>query len=149
MWRVVALGNLGPNSPHWPATQEYLRRIRRYTPLDLHEVKPQKGPNPAAILKKETQLLLPYLSAAQEVVVLDEQGRNFSSAAFAHWLQERTQLLFVVGSAWGMAPEIKDRAQHSLALSSFTLPHELARVVLLEQLYRALTIQAGHPYHHA
>ncbi|WP_287128977.1 23S rRNA (pseudouridine(1915)-N(3))-methyltransferase RlmH [Candidatus Cyanaurora vandensis] len=149
MWQILALGNLTPQSLYGPASQEYLKRIQRYRTCELIELKPSRGSSVNLALRQEAQRLLPYLRPAREIVVLDERGAMFTTLRLSQWLGERAELTFVLGSAWGLAPEVKALAQHQLALSTFTLPHELARVVLLEQLYRALSLQAGHPYHHA
>ena len=148
MWKVVALGNLGKSSLFGPACEEYVRRIRRYRPLELVEIKPIKGTDTPTILRKEAQLLQPHIAGVAQVVLLDEQGRSFTTTEWSGWLENRSELVFVLGSAWGLHPDLKATGYPTLALSQFTLPHELARVMLLEQLYRALTILAGHPYHH-
>jgi 23S rRNA (pseudouridine1915-N3)-methyltransferase len=88
------------------------------------------------------------------VVLLDERGRSMSSEAFAQWLgrerdQGRQLLIFAIGPGDGWSQESRSRATESLSLGPMTLAHELARVVLCEQVYRALTILAGHPYHRA
>jgi len=149
MWQILAFGVMGPSSFYRPACAEYLKRIQRYTPCELIELKPNKGPEVVVALRQEAQRLNPYLKASRTIIVLDERGTSLNTAQFAQWLAGRSELIFILGSAWGLAPEIKQQAQFQLALTAFTLPHELARVVLLEQMYRALTLQAGHPYHHA
>ena len=96
--------------------------------------------------------LLKQLPKGVWVVSLDERGRSLTSVELAAWLERirdrgTRELAFVVGGAWGLSPEIMNRADESLRLSSMTLPHELARVLLLEQYYRAWTILRGLPYH--
>jgi 23S rRNA (pseudouridine1915-N3)-methyltransferase len=87
-------------------------------------------------------------------VILDERGSTMNSAAFAGRLQdwrgaERAALAFIIGGADGLAPSLRDKADLALAFGPLTWPHQLARIMLLEQLYRAVTILGGHPYHRA
>jgi 23S rRNA (pseudouridine1915-N3)-methyltransferase len=125
-------------------TDDYLGRISRYVKVESQELHSE-----AALLKQFEQ------SAARTkpfVVFLDSRGRELTSEQFAAFLRQHqdrgTQLLFfAVGPADGFSPAARDSASETLSLARITLPHELARVVLLEQLYRAFTILAGHPYH--
>ncbi len=85
------------------------------------------------------------------VAALDVDGRRLQTEAFADWLQrgiERGGVGFVVGGSLGLAPDVQERCAERLSLSAFTLPHQLARVVLLEQVFRAVKILRGEPYHH-
>jgi 23S rRNA (pseudouridine1915-N3)-methyltransferase len=93
-------------------------------------------------VKEEGRLALPK---GARLVVLDERGRDFTTAQFARLLAEPSA--FVIGGAEGLSASLKNRADLLLRLSSLTLPHALAQVVLLEQLYRAASLLAGHPYH--
>jgi 23S rRNA (pseudouridine1915-N3)-methyltransferase len=93
-------------------------------------------------VKDEGRLVAPK---GARLVVLDERGRDFTTAQFAGLLAEPTS--FVIGGADGLSAALKNRADPLLKLSSLTLPHALAQVVLLEQLYRAATLRTGHPYH--
>lgn len=123
-------------------TTEYLKRLTRYIPTDWHELRSEAA-------------LLELISAERTrpfVVLMDSRGKQVSSeelAAFVREHQERgTQtLLFAIGPADGFAEETRRAASQTLSLGKMTLPHELARVVLLEQIYRAFTILKGHPYH--
>ena len=121
-------------------TLEYLKRLSRYTPTESLELATE-----AALTK---QLDRP----GQLLIALDSQGKQLSSEELAQLLADHqnrgTQaLLFAIGPADGWSKEMLDRATVKLSLGRMTLPHELARVVLLEQLYRAFTILKGHPYH--
>ena len=86
-------------------------------------------------------------------VALDERGKEFTTEAFAKWMERTTgegrDVAFMIGGADGLTPELRKSADLTLRLSAFTLPHALARVVLAEQLYRAVSIMQGHPYHRA
>jgi 23S rRNA (pseudouridine1915-N3)-methyltransferase len=123
-------------------TAEYLARIARYAPAESQEFASE-----AALLKN-----LEKTRAKPVLVLLDSRGRAMSSEAFAGFIREHqdrgTQtLVFAVGGADGFSPAARKAAQHVLSFGPMTLAHELARVVLLEQLYRAFTIIQGHPYH--
>lgn len=132
---------------------DYARRIRRYGPLDVAEVKEGRGLPATRAREVEGERLLARLPAGARAVSLDERGRTLTSEQLACWLAARQQdatreLRFVVGGPFGLSQAVLGRCDESIRLSSMTLPHELARVVLLEQLYRAWTILRREPYHH-
>ena len=125
-------------------TAEYLKRMARYIPSDAHEL-----PSEEALLT-----LMEKLAARTRpiLVLLDQRGRQFTSEEFAELLsaqQERgaQNVIFAIGPADGFAQSTRDAADLVVSFGKMTLSHELARVVLLEQLYRAFTILKGHPYH--
>lgn len=133
--------------------EEFGGRLRRFLPGDLIEVKDARAQKPAQVRREEGQRILAHLPAGCRCVALDERGREHSSVGLARWLQERqdegvSDLRFVLGGAWGLSEAVKERCAGSLRLSAMTLTHEMARLVLLEQLYRACSIQRGLPYHH-
>ena len=137
------------------AIVEYEARTRRYFAFESHEVKEEqyRGRGDAnRVRDEEGKRLLARVPAGAEVVALHETGRAWDSHRLAAYLAE-LQLraspgaAFVIGGAYGLSDEILARARHQLSLSAFTLPHELARLVLAEQLYRAATINRGEPYH--
>ena len=98
---------------------------------------------------KEAEAVLAALQPGEQLVVMAEEGQTFDSPAFAERLEGSgsERLMFVIGGAEGIDPALKARASWKLSLSPMTFPHELARLLLLEQLYRALSIQQGGPYH--
>jgi len=123
-------------------TEEYLKRIARYVPVEGVALRDE-----AALLQ-----LCGRKGAKSALVLLDARGRELSSEQFAKFLgdyQDRNPLPLVlaVGAADGFSDAARASAQHMISLGKMTLPHELARVVLLEQVYRAYTILKGHPYH--
>lgn len=125
-------------------TQEYLKRLRHYAEVEGSAVKDE-----SAVLKLCAREARPVRHA---LVLLDSRGKQLSSEEFAHWLGEFQQrnplpLLFAIGPADGFSDEARQSAALVLSLGKMTLAHGLARVVLLEQLYRAFTIMEGHPYH--
>jgi 23S rRNA (pseudouridine1915-N3)-methyltransferase len=137
------------------AIGEYESRVRRYYAFEAHEVKEEqyRGRGDAARVRdEEGKRLLARVPAGAEIVALHETGRAWDSHKLASYLadlQVRSSpgVAFLIGGAYGLSDEILSRASHLLAIGSMTLPHELARLVLTEQLYRAGTINRGEPYH--
>lgn len=128
-------------------TEEYLKRISRYVPVEGLTLRDE-----AALLEMCGRSAGTKSAAKFTLVLLDSRGKEFSSEQFAKFLgdyQDRNPLplIFGVGGADGFSDAARTPAQHTLSLGKMTLAHELARVVLLEQLYRAFTILKGHPYH--
>lgn len=135
------------------AIREYEQRAGRYWPLESVEVReePARALGPEEVRRREGERLLERCGPTAYVVACDERGSLMDSRRFAHFLQdarERAQdVAFVIGGAHGLHEEVRARARTTLAFCSWTLPHELARLVLAEQLYRAGTIVRGEPYH--
>jgi 23S rRNA (pseudouridine1915-N3)-methyltransferase len=134
------------------AIEHYESRAARYWPLDVREVKEEssKGMPPATVKAREAERLMARVDGAS-VVACDERGATMTSATFAAFLQEARErasdIAFVIGGAFGLGDAITTTARQRLALAPWTLPHELARLVLAEQLYRAGTIVRREPYH--
>ena len=132
--------------------RDYEDRARRYWPLHVVEVKeePVRAANIELTRQREGERLATAIGGAQ-VVACEIGGRRMSSPEFAAWMQQRreaaTDVAFVIGGAHGIAANLSSRAVAHLSFSPWTLPHELARLVLAEQLYRAGTIVRGEPYH--
>jgi 23S rRNA (pseudouridine1915-N3)-methyltransferase len=149
---MVAVVGKPHNAELAAAIALYEERAARYWPLDVREVReePARGRDLDRVRDREAERLSAQVGDA-ELVVCDEGGRGMTSLAFSQYLQGRREaardVAFVVGGAHGLAPTLVQRAVHRLALASWTLPHEMARLVLAEQLYRAGTIQRGEPYH--
>ena len=142
--------------PGWidAGCDDYVRRMPPDLPLVLTEIKPGHrvaGEDGARARQMEAERILAALPAGCVPVVLDERGTQVSTRELAAWLQgwmaEGVSPAFVVGGADGLADSVKARAGKLLGLSKLTLPHALARVLLVEQLYRAVCIIKGHPYH--
>ena len=149
---LVAVVGRPRNAALATAIRDYETRAARYWPLEVCEVKGERSaamPS-AEVRTREGRRLADAVQGAR-VVACDEGGRQFTSSAFAAWLQRAREsgrdLAFVIGGAHGLAPELVTGATDRLALAPWTLPHELARLVLAEQLYRAGTIVVGEPYH--
>lgn len=150
--RIAAVGKL--KEAHWrAAADEYLKRLKPYTSMEAAEVADRDiASDPARAIGAEGADLLKAIPGSSHVIALDLGGRHLSSEALAEHLSElmvrgRSDITFVIGGSAGLAEEVRARADERLALSHFTLPHQLARVVLLEQLYRAFRIMRNEPYH--
>jgi 23S rRNA (pseudouridine1915-N3)-methyltransferase len=134
----------------------YLKRLKPLLPVEWEEVRAagHSGRSVDQTLATEGQALLKRIAVADRVALLDERGEQRTSPGFAQWIARVRQMpvtsaVLVLGGAYGVSAEVQARANEKLSLSAMTLPHQLVRVVLLEQLYRAATILAGQPYHHA
>ncbi|MEJ2313295.1 MAG: 23S rRNA (pseudouridine(1915)-N(3))-methyltransferase RlmH [Nitrospirota bacterium] len=124
---------------------KYLKLLGALAKVEVVEVREQKGGPEDERLRKEGERILKQTSS---FVLLDERGPELTSVEFAEMLRDRGRADFVVGGAYGVSAEVKAAASETLALSRMTLTHEMARVLLLEQLYRAVTILKGGGYHH-
>jgi 23S rRNA (pseudouridine1915-N3)-methyltransferase len=149
MFRIVVVGKAAGALADGIA--EFERRAARYWPLAVVEVRAVAARTRTAdeVRREEGSRLL--AQARGTIVALHEGGRSMSSTAFAEWMQARRDLAedvsFLVGGALGLSPDVLSRASLKLALAPWTLPHDLARLVLAEQVYRAGTLLRGEPYH--
>lgn len=153
--RLVAVGE---KAPGWVAEgfAEYQKRLSHWLPLELAEVAPGlrgKGRDAARAMADEGGRVLAALPRGAWVVALDGRGRAHSSEQLAQrlevWRQQGRDLAFLIGGPEGHAPEVMAAAHESWSLGPLTLPHMLVRLVLAEQLYRAASLLANHPYHRA
>ncbi|HZX71975.1 MAG TPA: 23S rRNA (pseudouridine(1915)-N(3))-methyltransferase RlmH [Rhodanobacter sp.] len=153
--RLIAVGE---RMPGWVAEgfAEYRKRLSHELPLELVELKPGsrgKGRDDARAMHDEGVLMLAALPDDCHVVALDGRGKSWSSdelaAELGKWRMHGRDVAFLIGGPDGHAPEVLARADQRWSLGPLTLPHMLVRLVLAEQLYRATTIIAGHPYHRA
>ncbi len=135
------------------AIADYEQRAARYWPVAVHEVREEsaRSRTPEAVMDAEAERLLARVPSGARLVACDPGGETMDSPAFARFLSaERdaaTDVAFVIGGAHGLGDAVRRRAVRRLSLAPWTLPHELARLVLAEQLYRAGTIVRGEPYH--
>ena len=150
---VVAVGL---KMPCWvdEAFAEYARRMPRTAKLKLSAVRPEPrvlGRTVEQMLGLEAARIAAAVPQGARTVALDERGREFTSDALARWLERRLQegidTAFLIGGPDGLARSLKDNAETLMRLSAMTLPHGLARVLLAEQIYRAVSILQNHPYH--
>jgi len=132
----------------------YAKRLKPLLHLNLKSVREEReatGLTPEALKAKEGERLRAQIPLKSYVVALDPRGREYTTEEFAAWLTRREEqyrpLTFLIGGHWGLADSVLAAADERLALSRLTLTHEMSRLILLEQLYRAMTIKLGHPYH--
>lgn len=149
--RLLAVGR-DRSGLYAPAVDEYAKRIARsakFELVELPEARKHAGTPRAKLEEGET--ILARLRDGERVVALDERGREWTSVELARrvdgWLTGGRDVALVIGGSDGLAPDVLARADETLALSRLTLAHRLARLVLVEQLYRAFTILRGEPYH--
>jgi 23S rRNA (pseudouridine1915-N3)-methyltransferase len=137
------------------ATDRYLNRIKHFFPVEVTEVAPERGrqgQSDVAIMRAQSARLLAAIPDRGYTVVLDERGQTLDSLKFAKWIERLTidsphGVNFVVGGDVGFDEAVRKRADKLLGLTPMTLPHQFARVILLEQLYRACTLMRNIPYH--
>jgi 23S rRNA (pseudouridine1915-N3)-methyltransferase len=151
--RLIAAGT---RLPDWvnAGFREYQKRLRAPLTLELEEIPVatrRAGENPQRAIAREGANMLATLGPKDHVVALEVAGASRSTEALSAWLGERLgaakPLALLIGGPDGLAPECIERADESWSLSPLTLPHGLARIVVAEQLYRAMSFMAGHPYH--
>ena len=136
--------------------EEYVKRLQHYVQFNIQyigDVKGTRNMSEAQQKVAEGKLLLDALETSDYVVLLDEHGTERTSVDYSQWLQRRLasgnkRLVFVVGGPYGFSQEVNDRANEKISLSKMTFPHELVRLIFVEQLYRAFTILKHEPYHH-
>jgi 23S rRNA (pseudouridine1915-N3)-methyltransferase len=148
---VIAAVGRPRNAALAAAIEHYEQRAARYWPLDVRVVKDEGArASPEEVMQREGERLRARTAGA-EIVACDERGTRMSSAEFAAFLQQARvnarDIAFVIGGAFGLDDSVRRGARMQIALAHWTLPHELARLVLAEQLYRAGTIVRGEPYH--
>jgi len=136
-------------------TSIYLDRLKHYAKLEYKELPdvPAKGLSPDGLKEKEGEQLIKQLKQDDHVLLLDENGEHFSSRSFAEMLQRRMnsgvkQLVLIIGGAFGFSDAMYSRANGKISFSKMTYSHEMIRLLLVEQLYRAHTILKGESYHH-
>jgi len=136
--------------------QEYVERICHYIPFAVEvipELKNTKGLSENEQKQREGELIMRSLQAGDYVVLLDEHGSERSSMDFAAWMQKKMsagpkRLVFIVGGPYGFSGDIHKRGNEEISLSKMTLSHQMVRMFFVEQIYRAMTILNGEPYHH-
>ena len=135
--------------------QEYQKRLTHYLPFAIQvipELKNTKALTPDQQKQMEGDLILRAVSTNVDLILLDEHGKEFRSVEFADYVQKRMSsgrdIVFVVGGPYGFADVVYERANGKISLSKMTFSHQMVRLFFVEQLYRALTILRGEPYHH-
>lgn len=143
--------------PHYiSAINDYVERTKHFISFDLEvipELKNTKNLSEEQQKEKEGELILKSLQSGDVVVLLDEFGKEFRSIEFARWMEKKLanvnkRLVFVIGGPYGFAQKVYDAAQEKISLSKMTFSHQMVRLIFVEQLYRAMNILHGGPYHH-
>jgi 23S rRNA (pseudouridine1915-N3)-methyltransferase len=135
---------------------EYQKRMAKYAPFEIMALPDVKNPGnrPAAwVMEKEAEKILQAARDDDQVVLLDERGKTYTTTELAAWLAKamllpKKRLVFVIGGPWGFHERVRSRADHVISLSRLTFSHQVVRLLFAEQLYRALSVIAGDPYHH-
>jgi 23S rRNA (pseudouridine1915-N3)-methyltransferase len=153
--RLIAAGT---RLPEWVNSGflEYQKRLRTPLVLELHEISVatrRAGENPQRAIAREGADMLAALAKDDYVVALEITGKAMNTEQLSGWLAERLRdgrsLALLIGGPDGLSPQCRERADQTWSLSPLTLPHALVRVVVAEQIYRAMSLMAGHPYHRA
>ena len=134
---------------------DYQQRLTHYVPFDfvvIPDIKNAKSLTQDQLKAAEGEAILSRLTPAMDVILLDEHGREFRSVEYADWLQKKRgagkDLVLIIGGAYGFSPAVYARANGKLSLSQMTFSHQMIRIMAIEQIYRAMTILRGEPYHH-
>lgn len=156
---VIAIGRLkqGPERELADRYRERFEEIGRklgFRGLEIHEIAESRARDAATRMTEEATAIAAAIPEKSVLVTLDERGENVDSAAFSRYLARwrdggTNNAIFAIGGADGLSPELRRRASLTIAFGAATWPHQMVRVMLFEQLYRAATILAGHPYHRA
>jgi 23S rRNA (pseudouridine1915-N3)-methyltransferase len=137
--------------------EQYQNRLKHYLSfevINIPELKNTKNLSSSEQTAKESELILKKFEIGDDVILLDERGTEFSSVEFADFLSKKMhssnkRIVFVTGGAYGFSEELYRRANNMVSLSRMTFSHQMVRLIFVEQLYRAMTILKGEPYHHA
>ena len=135
---------------------KYIKRLEHYVPFEMKiipDIKNRKTLTEEQQKKAEGELILSNINVGDDLVLLDENGKTFSSVAFSQWIEKQMnitskRMIFVVGGPYGFSKEVYAKAKFKISLSEMTFSHQMIRLIFVEQLYRAFTIIKGEPYHH-
>ena len=133
------------------AVEEYKKRISKYTKLEIIEVKDEGYSEVEKVLKIEKDNILKHITEKEYIITMEIEGKEYDSVEFANKLNdiliENSNITFIIGGSYGLSDEIKKRAKIHLSFSKMTFPHQLFRIILLEQIYRAYKINNNESYH--
>lgn len=154
----IALLTVGKTDRDWvkQGIDIYVSRLKHYIPFSIIEIPELKNVSAMSkdqIKSKEGELILKNVKPTDDVILLDEHGKEFTSVEFAKILQDKISyvgkdITFVIGGAYGFSEAVYQRANSKISLSRMTFSHQMVRAIFTEQLYRAFTIMKGEPYHH-
>lgn len=150
MIKIICVGKI--KETYWKdAIAEYQKRLSKYTKLEIVEVQDQAIDHIPSVLEKEKELIQKNIDVKDYVVTMEIEGKQLTSIELSNKLEEimtiNSNLVFVIGGSYGIHEDIKKRANYALSFSKLTFPHQLFRVLLLEQIYRAYKIQNNESYH--
>lgn len=143
---MISVISIGSNKMFKPQELDYLSRINRFLRAEVIELKEDKSERGEEVIRKEGEALLARIKG-KKFFALDPEGIPMATESFARLIRGRNDCIFVIGGANGLSGEVKRRAEKIVSLSAMTFTHEIARVLILEQIYRALTIERGMKYH--
>lgn len=150
MIKIIVVGQLKEKYLK-DAIEEYTKRLKKYTNLEIIEVKDEGLVEEAKAIKLEAEKIKKHLNDKDYLITLEIEGKEFTSVDFAKKLNdifiENSNLVFLIGGSYGLAEELKNKAKLHLSFSKMTFPHQLFRVLLLEQIYRAYKINNNESYH--
>ena len=150
MIKIICVGKLKEKYLR-DASLEYLKRIQKYTKLEIIELEDEGINDKSVALRREKEKILKSISPKDYIVTLEIEGKEFTSLEFAKKIESLQinypNICFVIGGSYGLDDEIKNLSQLKLSFSSMTFPHQLFRIMLLEQIYRAYKINSGESYH--
>lgn len=154
----ICVLSIGKISSEWIAKgvklfESRITRYTKFTSMVLSDVKTSKSLPKDQIKEEEGKMFLQNISPSDYVALLDEKGKEFTSREFSDWIQKqmssgKKRLVLVIGGPFGFSSQMYDRANFKISLSKMTFTHEMAKLLTSEQIYRALTILKGEPYHH-
>ena len=154
----ITLLTVGKTDKDWvkQGLDIYTSRLKHYISFSINEIPELK--NVSALTKeqikaKEGELILKFIKPADDVILLDEHGKEYTSTGFASLLQKKMaqegrDRVFIIGGAYGFSEEVYKRSNSKISLSQMTFSHQMVRAIFAEQIYRAFTIMKGEPYHH-
>ncbi|MCC2646533.1 MAG: rlmH [Rickettsiaceae bacterium] len=149
MIRIISIGKLGSNKALQEIFQSYLKMIG--WKIEIIELETKKKLVTEELKNAEAELIIEKIRIGQVNIILEENGKEYTSPEFAKFLKKLEQSVkdinFIIGGAYGIGEKLREKADYTLSLSQMTFPHLFARVMLIEQIYRAQTILANHPYH--
>lgn len=150
MIKIITVGTLKEKYLQ-EAIKEYSKRLQKYTNLEIIEVKDEGVVEPQKAIEIESSRIEKYLNNKDYIITLEIEGKEYSSPEFAEKIRntliENSNITFIIGGSYGLSDSIKERSNMHLSFSKMTFPHQLFRVILLEQIYRAYKINNNESYH--
>lgn len=150
MIKIICLGKIKENYLK-EAIKEYQKRLSKYTKLEIIELKDEKDETPSLALQKEKEQIQKHLKETDNLILLDPTGKELTSQEFSNMinneLTHKSNITFLIGSSNGFDEELKNKIPKKITFSSLTFPHQLFRVILLEQIYRSFKIINNETYH--